>query len=588
LDALASAETVDGGKLREAATRKSDESLLIHIADKDLVALEVKYHKRCYEKYTSFLRHSTESQTKEQHECKYEKSFDVFCEEFVRIQMIKEENVFYMKRLTKEFVKTAARVENADDSNYRTFRLKERLRERFPQLVFHTPTVRNKSEIVYVECLSQGRVAESFLNEDIGMSESDQELDAEVVDEDVVDEGASPDYTGATLKDMYTVGLTFKNILRGLTSDWYESWPPLASDFPAENVKKLVSPLLFKFIAWFLGFSDEPEDADYLKLDEKTTAMIFSLCQDLVYAANKGKVQTPKSLALAMTVRQMTGCSGLIKILSGLGHCVSLSSTMAYDSAIAQATINISNIIPREFVAKEYVNLVYDNIDFGEVISKQTHVTNGIIIQRKSVQKQISSSDQPSLIKKTQRTVAMPTTDIAPYSIGIKKTPKFQSVELDPESLKLNVSSDSAERAYKLDLAYVLIKHICAATDEVLPGWTGFNTLLCKEIPDVSRVGYLPVIDASPTEYSTINAILERSKEIADKLELKYAVLVFDEAVYAKIQQVRWKEEIFRNRFVVRLGEFHTLMTYLSAMSKIFEDGGLKVYSLLTFCHLPL
>jgi hypothetical protein len=129
-------------------------------------------------------------------------------------------------------------------------------------------------------------------------------------------------------------------------------------------------------------------------------------------------------------------------------------------------------------------NLVYDNIDFGEEISKQTHVTNGIIIQRKSVQKQISPSDEPSLIKNTQRTVAMPTTDIAPYNIGIKKTPKFQSVELDPESLKLNVSGDSAERAYKLDLTYVLIKHICAATEEVLPGWAGFNTLLCKEIPD--------------------------------------------------------------------------------------------------------
>ena len=261
---------------------------------------------------------------------------------------------------------------------------------------------------------------------------------------------------------------------------------------------------------------------------------------------------------------------------------------MAYDSAIAQATINTSNIIPREFVAKEYVNLVYDNIDFGEEIAKQTHVTNGIIIQRKSVQKQISSADQPILIKKTQRIVTMPSTDLAPYSIGVKKTPKFQCIELNPESLHLRVNSDSTETAYKLDLAYVLIKHICAATEEVLPGWTGFNTLLCKDIPDVSRVGYLPVIDASPTEYATINAILERSKEIADKLELKYAVLVFDEAVHAKVQQVRWKEDIFRNRFVVRLGEFRTIMTYLSAMSKIFEDGGLKVYGLLPFCHHPL
>ena len=217
MDKLVSAETVDGGKLREATTRKSGESILIQISDKDLIALEVKYHKRCYEKYTSFLRHNTGFQTQEQHECKYEKSFDAFCEDFVRTQIIKEENIFYMKRLTKEFVKTVERVENADASNYRTFRLKERLRERFPQLVFHTPTVRNKSEIVYVECLSQGSVAESYLNESVGTYESDQQLEAEV---DIVPEGASHDYTGATLKDMYTVGLTFRNILRGLTSDW--------------------------------------------------------------------------------------------------------------------------------------------------------------------------------------------------------------------------------------------------------------------------------------------------------------------------------------------------------------------------------
>ena len=46
----ASAKTEDGGKLKEAATKKVDESILIQIADRDL-ALKVKYHKQCYEKY---------------------------------------------------------------------------------------------------------------------------------------------------------------------------------------------------------------------------------------------------------------------------------------------------------------------------------------------------------------------------------------------------------------------------------------------------------------------------------------------------------------------------------------------------------
>ena len=101
--------------------------------------------------------------------------------------------------------------------------------------MFRTPTVRNKSEIGYVECLSQGRVAESFLNEGIGTSESDQEFEAEA---DIVSEGASHDYTGATLKDMYTVGLTFTNILRGLTPDWYPNWPPFAYEFTARMLRK--------------------------------------------------------------------------------------------------------------------------------------------------------------------------------------------------------------------------------------------------------------------------------------------------------------------------------------------------------------
>ena len=49
LDKLVSLETEDGGKLKETATRKADESILIQIADKDMVPLEVKYHKCCYE-----------------------------------------------------------------------------------------------------------------------------------------------------------------------------------------------------------------------------------------------------------------------------------------------------------------------------------------------------------------------------------------------------------------------------------------------------------------------------------------------------------------------------------------------------------
>ena len=570
-----SAETIDGGRLREAATTKGDESILLQIADKDCVALEVKYHKRCYQGYTEFLRRTDATENTEESKvrskCKYEESFEVFCERFVKGKLIDNEEIYYMKKIEEEFVRTVAEVENCDASNYRRFRLKERLLEKFPQLVFYAPKQRNKSEIVYAQSICQGVVAEHYLNEESQTSQS--EMESEVFGDQFLKNHEKV----ATTKEVYNVALTLRNILRSSTQTWYENWPPLSSDITGESVRKLVTPLLFNFVALLLGFSEDPEASEYVEVDEKQAVKIFSICQDLINVSSKGKIQTPKSLALAMAVRQITGCSSLISILNGLGHCISLSSTMPYDSALAQLAINTSTVIPRNFVAEKYVNLVYDNIDFGEEIAKQTHVTNGIITQKMAI---VDEHGLPhsTVIKKSQRTVEVPDSVIAEYSLGTKKTPTFYpETQRDTQPMSIELRDGAGRTAYNLDLAYVLTKMVCTNDETPLPGWTGFNTMLHEEIPDVQRVGYLPVINASPTEYSTIMEILKRSKSIAEKLKLKYAILVCDEAVYSKIQHVRWKEREFYDKIVVRLGEFHTIMSFLSALSKIFENGGLKV-----------
>jgi hypothetical protein len=70
-------------------------------------------------------------------------------------------------------------LENEYASNYRTFRLKARLQERFPHLVFHTPKVRNRSEIVYAEDISRGNVAEMILTTE-EQSDSDETENDEI------------------------------------------------------------------------------------------------------------------------------------------------------------------------------------------------------------------------------------------------------------------------------------------------------------------------------------------------------------------------------------------------------------------------
>ena len=171
MDQLISAETIDGGKLREAATRKNDQRILIHILDKDCVAVEVKYHKCCYRKYTSFLDHP-ETKDSAIENTMYSISFDKFCT-IVKEQVIDNHGIWCMSRLKTEFVNTVRKVENQDASRYETFRLRNRLKKRFPQLVFHTPKVRNNNEFVYVEDLGRESVVERlFTTKDDSQSDT--------------------------------------------------------------------------------------------------------------------------------------------------------------------------------------------------------------------------------------------------------------------------------------------------------------------------------------------------------------------------------------------------------------------------------
>ena len=102
------------------------------------------------------------------------------------------------------------------------------------------------------------------------------------------------------------------------------------------------------------------------------------------------------------------------------------------------------------------------------------------------------------------------------------------------------IKNSEIATAQKLDLIYSLIKIFAANDEDPWPGWTGFNTMLRQsDIPPVSKVGYLPIVDASPTEYSTLNEVLKSGIRILDKLQLQQTVFVFDEGLYSKIQHIR-------------------------------------------------
>ena len=147
---------------------------------------------------------------------------------------------------------------------------------------------------------------------------------------------------------------------------------------------------------------------------------------------------------------------------------------------------------------------------------------------------------QPSMKKTKARCLKVPTQRLEPYFGTSRKKDgpgcigKDVNIKVDP-----NVTAQIGPR--QLDQAYFVTR--VAPTNEAIPSWTGFNTLLQSEMPALSAIGYLPTIDASPTEMETVKTILTRSIKYADHLFISVLVLVFDQAIYAKAQKIIWDDD---------------------------------------------
>ena len=579
---LSLCQTLDGGLLRLAAEDKNDESILVHIRNKDFVAIEVRYHRNCYNEYTKSLRSSpsSSSTTSATSNLMYELSFETFCSKVIDHKIIGLKKVYRLNDLTDYFIKTVKRVENFDAGKYKSSRLKGRLIKRYPDLVFHRPSDRRQSELVFLGNEEGGAVILDDYNSEIDSQDS-QQSQSETESNDDISRSFNISHSV-----FHQVCMQIKGALdeaRGIKN----GWPPLSSDFTVENIESGIPPILYNFLALILGYTDEVSYNSYVTISHNLKLKVLSLGQDLLLVYSKGKTLTYKSLALAAAVKQMSGSSKVVRMLNNFGHCCSQITLRGFESAVATLNSDHDNaVVPKNVQPNIFTTLVYDNADFLEETlsgSGSTHVTHGICIQKQSNSR--NSETNFVAVSKRIRTVNVQMNEIPAYFLGKKVS--LNVAEYFEQNHAVIIDTDSYQDYYRsFDLAYITCKLPQLNSTGVLPCWTGCNTIRASfnsTNNNMSTISYLPIINAPVTDISTIHEVLRTGINIANKLSLHQIVMVFDEAVYAKIQMVRWKHVEFVDRIVVRLGDFHMIMSFMTAISKIFQDAGLQVSNI--FLH---
>ena len=70
--------------------------------------------------------------------------------------------------------------------------------------------------------------------------------------------------------------------------------------------------------------------------------------------------------------------------------------------------------------------------------------------------------------------------------------------------------------------------------------------MLYPELPEISMVGYCPLIEGSSAEFSTIYTVLKHTQATSTTMGQGDTIITLDLAIFVKAKQIQWR---FANKF---------------------------------------
>ena len=67
-------------------------------------------------------------------------------------------------------------------------------------------------------------------------------------------------------------------------------------------------------------------------------------------------------------------------------------------------------------------------------------------------------------------------------------------------------------------------------------GWTSFNEKHSKTDPEVSTVGYMPIILAPAPDFNTLNTVVQRIVQVAESFNQKHVVLTVHQTLLMELK----------------------------------------------------
>ena len=243
---------------------------------------------------------------------------------------------------------------------------------------------------------------------------------------------------------------------------------------------------------------------------------------------------------LSNTIKTLTNNTELINIVNRLGHGISYSilNELITENAfkIQEEQFDGKCILPVGCQKNMFTIYVADNIDTIE--DGTTHNVNNLLLQFSN-----GSFNESAVYTSPKRKRCRRSFQAASNS---SEECYYYSKRVDPSALTFPTNKEKdfmIDNCNKSNFIWSLMRK--NSIPRSIPSWTGFQIVVNNNIPTLKiTVGYLDCINAPVTEISTVYQVMRRASNIVDSLNLLSIVCAFDQAIYSKAVEIKWKEKI--------------------------------------------
>lgn len=315
--------------VRKAAISKQD-SRILAILSRDLVAAEGHYHRTCYRHYTNIKESDKGEESKEDDDSDYVKAESSALSrmfDYIRNDLFKNNDIIELSKLSEMLRGWILESGVKEVKLSTTKHIRRKLNDEFGDSLLTIQTESNRV-LVYPDSLTR---------EELVLSNYKLQKEVNIL------KAAHSNITSAK-EVAYEIRQSVKNHCNN------QDWPPDPSKLDKEHID---TPLLDNTFLQHLLMGDDSA------LTERMMWLRNSIVQDLEFAITRGRYKPVKHILLAFAVKSLTGNVELIQLLNRLGHGIAYTQLEEIDTSLCLQKLAMAaeNCIPLPYNIHPYTSI---------------------------------------------------------------------------------------------------------------------------------------------------------------------------------------------------------------------------------------